>query len=198
MISEDYDSRPIHWVLQSLQHFYYYDIKEGGKQQEIPKEQEEQKKRPLLTFDRKGEKRRRIHLTHFVKDHGIWEEAYRWESWIQSVLEDKLAEHDFFTKQRLKRREPEPESKRAKTLLGGMASGLRRMLGRGELERLNLRLEDDQQYEAGRRNIVYNAISSFIYFMSILQRQLTFSKPIILHLVESYDLKLDKAHMLLM
>ena len=81
-----------------------------------------------------------------------------------------------------------------------MASGLKRIFGRSakDSEDDNIRLEDDDQYESGRRNIVFNILSNFVYYMSVLELDLPFSKPIILTIVECYDLKLDKAHILMM
>lgn len=81
-----------------------------------------------------------------------------------------------------------------------MASGLKRIFGRSDKdsETENIKLEDDDQYESGKRNIVFNILSNFVYYMSVLQLELPFSKPIILNIVEAYDLKLDKAHILMM
>lgn len=60
-----------------------------------------------LTFAKNRPKKRRVYLTHFLRDHGIWQESYRWETWIQSVLEQKLQEHDYNTELRLKRKAEE-------------------------------------------------------------------------------------------
>lgn len=171
ILSEDNDYRPVYLVLQTMQHFYTHKIsenknakKENGKVEE-PEEMKEsqlqfqtpprERGAALLTFQQKSVKKRRVYLTSYLKQHGIWDDAGRWDYWIQNVIEQKLEEHDFYTKQRLARKAqdqapvtktaketkkkptpysglPAADDKRGKTFLKGMASGLKRIFGRGD------------------------------------------------------------------
>lgn len=74
---------------------------QGSTASEAEEDEEEKagpkKRRSLLTFSKSKRKKRRVYLSHYLRDHGIWQESYRWETWIQSVLEQKLQDHDFHT-----------------------------------------------------------------------------------------------------
>ncbi len=131
------------------------------------------------------------------------------------MLEQKLVEHDYNTEQRLRRkaeergeiseerRKPSTSlntsfSKKDKSFFGGVASGFRKIFGGKDkvTPSTSVCLDDDVHYESGRKNIIFNVLSNFVYYMSILQMQLNFSKRIILHLSQSYDLNPERVHLL--
>lgn len=96
------------------------------------------------------------------------------------MLEQKLAEHDFYTQQKNSKR-PDTGKRGGRGLIGGVASGFKKFFG-GPTRRPKAPESDDEHVETGRKNIVFTVLSSFVYYLSILELDLSFSKPIILHL----------------
>ena len=79
-----------------------------------------------------------------------------------------------------------------------MASGFRKIFGGKDkiIPIQGFKLEDDVHYESGRKNIIFSVLSNFVYYLSILQMPLNFSKRIILHLSQSYELNPERVHLL--
>ena len=134
---------------------------------------------------------RKVLLTHSIREHGVWQDISKWILWIHKVFENRKQEF-IKKKNNRKRNSIEDNDSPHKKSTSQWFKGITKYI-----TRKNSTMDDKNLSDDVMKNIIFNILSQFIYYMANFGVALESGNKLILYFCELYTLDKTRVHTLL-
>ena len=135
---------------------------------------------------------RKVLLTHWIKEHGVWQDISKWILWVYKVIENRKQE--FVNKKKNNKHRSsvdDSDSPQKKSTTQWIKGFTKYLIGKGS------NLDEKNLSDNITKNIIFNILSQFIYHMANFGVPLESGNKLILYFCEQHSLDKTRVHTLL-
>lgn len=136
---------------------------------------------------------KKVLLTHWIKDHGVWQDISKWILWIYKAIENRRQEHQD-RKSTIHKPNSEDAPEQIKKSAGRWIKGFAKMvIGRTS----QADIEEKKTQENTLKSVVFNIMSTYIYHFANFGVTRECGKKLIMYFAEKYTLDQNRTHTLI-